>query len=423
MKPFVDISFECGETIPEQFQKVEYIRSNDECGWVHPGYSTSNNTSTIEVFTEFAMMNTYSEDACAFGVDGSALNLIEGFNSGNLGEVEVNVGEYHTYHYQRDWVNNTTYYEIDGTPIKSFEATYERSERFGICCSVWADSPFRFTDLKIKYMKIYQNGVLVRDLVPCYQIIDNAIGMYDYVTRAFYKRIIVNSGDFTKGNDSSVKDIRTNHVKRIADGNGNVIWNKLPDEYQEVEYIGSTGTQYIATSLKVYKDDTVETEFAFDCTDPHDHYLISTYPWGSSNQQRFAMGVYDYGWAAGRFTGGYGATGTSLTYLEPSEDYDHDFHKWRFSNMTFYLDDDKIRDCSGLTYNSSPTNTLYIFYSVSSVTEGRLKNYRQWHDRQLVADFIPCYRKSDSVIGLYDLVTGTFFTNAGSGTFTKGNDI
>ena len=37
--------------------------------------------------------------------------------------------------------------------------------------------------------------------------------------------------------------------------------------------------------------------------------------------------------------------------------------------------------------------------------------------------FIPCYRKSDNVIGLYDLVEGTFYTNSGTGTFTKGSDV
>ena len=33
------------------------------------------------------------------------------------------------------------------------------------------------------------------------------------------------------------------------------------------------------------------------------------------------------------------------------------------------------------------------------------------------------YRKSDKVIGLYDVVNGVFYTNAGSGTFTKGADV
>lgn len=41
----------------------------------------------------------------------------------------------------------------------------------------------------------------------------------------------------------------------------------------------------------------------------------------------------------------------------------------------------------------------------------------------LIGNFIPCYRKSDNVIGMYDLVGNKFYTNQGSGAFTKGANI
>ena len=40
-----------------------------------------------------------------------------------------------------------------------------------------------------------------------------------------------------------------------------------------------------------------------------------------------------------------------------------------------------------------------------------------------IISLIPCYRKSDGVIGMYDTVSGAFFTNAGTGAFTKGADV
>lgn len=36
---------------------------------------------------------------------------------------------------------------------------------------------------------------------------------------------------------------------------------------------------------------------------------------------------------------------------------------------------------------------------------------------------IPCYRKADNVIGMYDTISKQFFTNAGTGTFTKGANV
>lgn len=38
-------------------------------------------------------------------------------------------------------------------------------------------------------------------------------------------------------------------------------------------------------------------------------------------------------------------------------------------------------------------------------------------------ELVPCYRKSDTVIGMYDLKTKQFFTNAGSSHFEKGPDV
>jgi hypothetical protein len=41
------------------------------------------------------------------------------------------------------------------------------------------------------------------------------------------------------------------------------------------------------------------------------------------------------------------------------------------------------------------------------------------YERQM----IPCYRKSDNVIWMYDIVNWVFYTNNGSWTFTKWNDV
>lgn len=41
----------------------------------------------------------------------------------------------------------------------------------------------------------------------------------------------------------------------------------------------------------------------------------------------------------------------------------------------------------------------------------------------IVADLVSCYRKADGEIGMYDIVSNTFFTNVGTGTFTKGGNV
>lgn len=53
----------------------------------------------------------------------------------------------------------------------------------------------------------------------------------------------------------------------------------------------------------------------------------------------------------------------------------------------------------------------------------RIKSFIVRQSGETVCDLIPCYRKSDVEIGMYDLVSKTFLTNAGTGTFTKGGDV
>lgn len=52
---------------------------------------------------------------------------------------------------------------------------------------------------KMYRCKIYKNGVIYRDLIPCYRISDTTIGMYDTVGESFYTN--VGTGTFTKGAD------------------------------------------------------------------------------------------------------------------------------------------------------------------------------------------------------------------------------
>jgi hypothetical protein len=75
------------------------------------------------------------------------------------------------------------------------------------------------------------------------------------------------------------------------------------------------------------------------------------------------------------------------------------------------------------------TDNLYLFaqnYKGSPRFGGERKISKfQYYDKSnaLKCDLVPCYRKADGVIGMYDLVSGAFFTNAGSGSFTKGANV
>ena len=41
----------------------------------------------------------------------------------------------------------------------------------------------------------------------------------------------------------------------------------------------------------------------------------------------------------------------------------------------------------------------------------------------VVENLVPCYREDDNVAGMFDLVSGAFITNSGSGTFIVGEEV
>ncbi len=69
-------------------------------------------------------------------------------------------------------------------------------------------------------------------------------------------------------------------------------------------------------------------------------------------------------------------------------------------------------------YNSASSGT------VSSKREYKLYGARISHGFDVVREYIPCYRKSDGEVGLYEKFTGQFLTNQAAGAaFAKGADI
>ena len=54
----------------------------------------------------------------------------------------------------------------------------------------------------------------------------------------------------------------------------------------------------------------------------------------------------------------------------------------------------------------------------------KTQDFKIYDDDVLIQYFIPCYRISDSVIGMYEIVNDQFYVSAGTaGGFTKGPDL
>ena len=193
----------------------------------------------------------------------------------------------------------------------------------------------------------------------------------------------------------------------------------LPPEYQQVEYIQSTGTQYIDTGIYASENNSFEVKAQLVHTDN-----TSQTVWGGrnsstanqlqGNQLSFVKSSSHYQFISGD---------TNVA----SETWDTNLHIFYANKNKLYIDNRLVYTVQSAPITSK--NNVYIFTTNTAgdvgFNGGSLKIYyfKIWSGDTLVRDFIPCYRKEDNVVGMYDLVEGKFYENKGTGSFVKGLNL
>lgn len=190
--------------------------------------------------------------------------------------------------------------------------------------------------------------------------------------------------------------------------------SQLPTEYQEVEYIESTGTQYIDTGYCATANTKVLTDVKVLSVPARNAWLF-----GSRNSD---------------VTSRY-----ELIWLDSEKVYRFYYgtNNYTFSGVPSTGELAITTASTGATINGvsvtpaaatiSSTNSIYIFSCHGGTASNetsymRLFSFKIYEGNTLMRDFVPCYRKSDNAVGLYDLVNGVFYTNAGTGDFAKGKN-
>ena len=188
---------------------------------------------------------------------------------------------------------------------------------------------------------------------------------------------------------------------------------KLPNGYTELEYIQSSGTQYIDTGLKPNQDTRVVTKFDMIQTDTAWRKL-----WGSgSGSYNLDFALWNSGTT--KLQSYYGTkTNNAVPITSMSLNVDANKNIWKYSGETITFDKN----------NFTCAYSMYIFNvnkdDSSQYFPGMMKLYlfKIYDNDVLVRDFIPCKNPS-GVIGLYDTVNNQFYQNAGTGTFIAGPEI
>ena len=193
----------------------------------------------------------------------------------------------------------------------------------------------------------------------------------------------------------------------------------LPEEYQRVEYIESSGTQYIELPIGFYPTDEIHTKGALPVSEGNYAALISSSSWNNNNN-RFSIIALGNGKRIGVAYGTASAGDSNLCYFKNN---DGELHQYTYKDTIFICIDLKI--CigfGGVAFNAE-TKNIRLFYNRGSNIAGKICYYiHEKADGRKLALYA-CYRKSDGVIGMYDVENDVFYTNDGTGEFTKGQDI
>ena len=183
--------------------------------------------------------------------------------------------------------------------------------------------------------------------------------------------------------------------------------------YIELEYIESTGTQYIDTGYKVNMNtDIVEVE-ANVTRENGSHFVFGNY---SSNNY---YGFNFYGEASSL----YFYYNLAQVVINTSHSGVGEITKLKATNTNFYVNNTSVGTFE--TVNNTTLYNAFIFgastnNSVEFPSKMKLYSCKITSNNNVVRNFIPVKRILDNEICLYDKVTNTFFTNQGTGTFIAG---
>ena len=194
----------------------------------------------------------------------------------------------------------------------------------------------------------------------------------------------------------------------------------LPSGYTQLEYIKSTGTQYIDTGFSSTQGWRAKLEYMFNDPSSNPAAVIGDlYGTGGTYWRAFVLTT------GGQWQLGYYNTYAIAGSVAAGAKYEIEASTVS-GNGYLKVDGTTIIFNDTTTYSPHSAINTYLFavnYSDSLVlgSGGRLYWCNLYdHNDVLVREFVPAKRRSDNAIGLYDNVEGKFYVNAGTGAFTAG---
>lgn len=469
--------------VPQGYTEVEYVE-NTSTSFINTGFKPNQNTD-IYLTTQCVSSTSGGRQIGAGGYDG--VNAIQfDYESGAQGTLHISwggkagwtiysscVGDYNKHTYA--WLGSGTFVRDSGT-TSEFSATtastnYQCSDDLAIFTRYQNGSGGGTNECfkgKLFDFKMYDDGTLIRDLVPCKRDSDSKYGAYDIVNDVFYPS--ANSMALTGGSEISpieypieytvMQDPPNNitfssmteaesyecpwvGMRATIDGNKYIFsgdsisgyeWvyqsSRLPVGYTEVEYVENQNSSYLNTQFKPNQDTRIVAKMQCVTSSQYGRYIGA----GVYNSRDAIQFDYETNYN-GTLHVSWGTVASWSTYSSCVGDYNVHIYDW--DKNYFYRDKGEPNEFSATTsYGTFQcTDNLGIFSTIQNdspsaqySTEylfGRLYSLQIYDNGTLVRDLVPCIRDNDNTVGCYDIVNDVFYypPNYASYPLIAGNPI
>lgn len=234
--------------------------------------------------------------------------------------------------------------------------------------------------------------------------------------------------DILLGKSAYVKDEKIEGTIETYDysNSENSAQDIISNYISQINYIEGTGTQYLTTNYKATSNNiTIEAKIKFTNLNINYAFWLHNINGASGNQtDGIALGKSDSGYAVA-----YSRINTaqedplySNYKLEENVDY---VIKAIYDSTTqtkeLYLNGELQKTktyTSNLTKNNQP---FMLFYCAGfPIVSAKMYYVKIYSDNQLVVHLVPCIRKHDNIIGMFDLVSAVFFKSDGTEEFVGG---
>lgn len=192
--------------------------------------------------------------------------------------------------------------------------------------------------------------------------------------------------------------------------------HELPIKYKEIDYITSDGQSYINTLKGLGEQFKIKCIFKLNEKISQEQPVVSNW---TVQYGYFNCFIHYNSNTLRCYIKGHNNIGE----LELNQFYELIIERLDMQHFKTTINNTITNIPANISENNPTPIRLFARGDNQPNSHVSIKLFEIYENEKLKMQLIPCYRKSDDVIGMYDLVEKKFFTNAGSGTFEKGGDI